>query len=207
MDKFLALSPEKRKAILDAGFATFGRLGYKKASANDIATAAGISKGMIFHYFGSKRAMYFYLLNTAYDTMTDAFSKAYRQEAAEAMDFFDRILKGTQVKLSVLRKHPDLYQFFTSMYFETDPEVTNGVRDMISRGEAFGGSFAMTDFDTSRFKSGVDPRLVWNILIKFAEGYMNTAGRQGTIPLEEITEEFGKCVELMKNNLYKEDYL
>ena len=44
MDKFLALTEEKRLTILNAALQCFGKFGYEKASINDIAVAAHISK-------------------------------------------------------------------------------------------------------------------------------------------------------------------
>ena len=44
MDKFLALTEEKRTTILNAALQCFGKFGYEKASINDIAVAAHISK-------------------------------------------------------------------------------------------------------------------------------------------------------------------
>ena len=55
MDKFLALTEEKRLTILNAAFQCFGKFGYEKASINDIAVAAHISKASVFQYFGSKK--------------------------------------------------------------------------------------------------------------------------------------------------------
>ena len=55
MDKFLALTEEKRTAILNAALQCFGKFGYEKASINDIAVAAHISKASVFQYFGSKK--------------------------------------------------------------------------------------------------------------------------------------------------------
>lgn len=61
LDKFLALPKEKQKAILDGAMQVFGSAPYKKASVGDIAKAAGISKGMVFYYFGSKKELYLFL--------------------------------------------------------------------------------------------------------------------------------------------------
>ncbi len=53
MDKFLTLTEEKRLTILNAAFQCFGKFGYEKASINDIAVAAHISKASVFQYFGT----------------------------------------------------------------------------------------------------------------------------------------------------------
>ena len=55
MDKFLALTEEKRLTILNAALQCFGKFGYEKASINDIAVAAGISKASIFQYLEISR--------------------------------------------------------------------------------------------------------------------------------------------------------
>lgn len=63
MEKFFAISEEKQTTIRNAALACFAKHGYEKASINDIASAAGISKASMFQYFGSKPALYEYLLH------------------------------------------------------------------------------------------------------------------------------------------------
>ena len=53
-EKFFALPEEKRRRIVNAAMEAFGKNEYKRASTDDIAARAGISKGLLFHYFGSK---------------------------------------------------------------------------------------------------------------------------------------------------------
>lgn len=53
----------KREAILDVCAQCFARQGYVAASMNDIATACGTSKARLYHYYDSKEAMLFDLLD------------------------------------------------------------------------------------------------------------------------------------------------
>lgn len=48
------ISVERRKQILDAALNLFYEKGYSQTKVNDIAHAAGVSKGLIFHYFPTK---------------------------------------------------------------------------------------------------------------------------------------------------------
>jgi len=48
MEKFLALSDEKQTLIRNAALSCFSQHGYEKASINDIAKMAGISKASLF---------------------------------------------------------------------------------------------------------------------------------------------------------------
>lgn len=44
----------RRREILDAAFFAFGKLGYERATLNDVARAIGVSPGTICHHFGTK---------------------------------------------------------------------------------------------------------------------------------------------------------
>lgn len=205
MEKFLALPEEKRKGIIDAGLSTFGRVGYKKASVNDIATAAGISKAMIFHYFGSKKQMYLYLMQYACDRIIEAFTSEMLPKTQT--DFFDRILVGMMIKLQVLKAHPSFLQFLMSVYYETDPEVAQEIADFLKYSERFRGELTLTDIDREKFKPGVEPELVLKILVKCAEGYVSTPQVPTTLDVEQLVEEFRAIIKVMRNNFYKEAYL
>lgn len=51
--------PEKKKNdILRASVAEFAEYGYEQANTNRICAAADVSKGLIFHYFGSKQQLF-----------------------------------------------------------------------------------------------------------------------------------------------------
>ena len=205
MEKFLALPEEKRKTIIDAGLYTFGKVGYKKASVNDIATAAGISKAMIFHYFGSKKQMYLYLIQYACDQILAAFTSGLYPKMMT--DFFDRILAGMMIKLEVLKAHPAFLQFLMSVYYETDPDVAAEISGFLKFSETFRGELTLTDIDRQKFKPGVEPELVLKILVRCAEGYVSTPQVPTTLNVEQLVEEFREMIRLMRSNFYREEFL
>lgn len=47
-----------REKILSAAIAEFGKKGYDGGSVNDMCAENKISKGLIYHYFGSKEALF-----------------------------------------------------------------------------------------------------------------------------------------------------
>lgn len=49
---------ERRRLILSAATGLFLRHPYEQVSVSDIAKAAGVAKGLLHHYFGSKRELY-----------------------------------------------------------------------------------------------------------------------------------------------------
>lgn len=182
----------------------FAEAGYKKTFVSEIAKEAGISKAMVFFYFGTKKALYLYLMQFSFSVVEAALSKLLDHNAT---DFFDRVLQMTQIKLSVIKEHPPVLGFLSSMYFETDEEVIEEIKASQKYGEALRNGMTLTDIDRKKFKDGIDPQLVMNILVKYTEGYISCIPKGRPIELEPLLDEFYKCVKLMKNHFYKEEYL
>ena len=56
---------ERRDQLLRLGLELFGRESYDAVSIDEIASRAGISKGLLYHYFPNKRAFYVEALRIA----------------------------------------------------------------------------------------------------------------------------------------------
>ena len=204
MEKFLALPEEKQKNFQDAALSTFAKMGYKKASMNDIAMAAGISKGLVFHYFGNKKALYLYLIEFSGNIVLREMNRRFDKSIS---DFFDRIRLATEIKMSLIRQHPALLAFLGSVYYETDKEVADNIKSILAQSEEIRDSLAFDGMDASKFKEGIDPQLVVNILLKFSEGYVSGAPNTAVLDFDQLRSEFEACLILMRNNFYKEAFL
>lgn len=55
--------PEIRENILQCAAAVFAKTGYASSTITDIATATGLSRGALYHYFTSKEAILYGILN------------------------------------------------------------------------------------------------------------------------------------------------
>lgn len=58
---------KKSKEILDAAIAVFSRTGYRRAKMSDIAAEAGIGKGTVYEYFGSKQDLFLQMCEHLYE--------------------------------------------------------------------------------------------------------------------------------------------
>lgn len=204
MEKFLSLSAEKQKIIIDAAFLSFGANGYKKTSISDIASAAGISKAMVFHYFGTKRAMYFYLIDLSLHILMSEINEKFDPGVN---DFFDRIKLSTHIEISVTKKHPSILSFINSVYFEHDDEVEADVKTALANSEVtkLRSKIAFEGMDASKFKDGIDPKLVLKILTYFVEGYLSKFPGKPAADLDALYKEFDECIHLFKTNFYKDN--
>ncbi len=61
--RYSRLDPGQRsEEILDAANALFAERGYDEVSVEDIAHAAGVTRGLVHHYFGGRKDVYIALL-------------------------------------------------------------------------------------------------------------------------------------------------
>ncbi|WP_392675028.1 TetR/AcrR family transcriptional regulator [Streptomyces sp. LN785] len=67
---------ERERLILDAAAEEFGKKGYARGSTADVAARAGISKPMIYEYFGSKDGLYLTCLQQAGSRLVAAVESA-----------------------------------------------------------------------------------------------------------------------------------
>lgn len=205
LEKFLSLPAEKQNIVIDAALTCFGTNGYKKASVSDIATEAGISKAMIFHYFGTKKALYLYLIEVCGCTFMNEVNEKFDTNVT---DFFDKVMLATDIKISMLKKHPAILSFLNSIYFETDPDVKADVQALLKSDEveSFRQKLMFENMDVSKFKDEVDPKLVLKMLTRMGYGYMNTFPLRTEMDLDAVYKDFESCTHMLKNNLYKEEY-
>ncbi|MFV0519417.1 MAG: TetR/AcrR family transcriptional regulator [Lachnospirales bacterium] len=204
MEKFLALNIEKQERIISSGMKVFGTVGYKKASISDISKEANVSKASIFLYFNSKKEFYFYLIEYANKTILEKFSD---NKIFEIESFFEKIEYATITKMKVLKKMPYVMKFLTVMYFEKDPEVYEDIKKTIENSNTVKNYFVLTNMDKKMFKDGIDPEMVLKILLRWTEGYLQGIMNGNNINLDELLVEFQECLDLMKNNFLKEEYI
>lgn len=77
VDDSSADEEERRQQILEAALECFSQLGIAKTSVNDVARAAGVSRGTVYRYFGDRQVLI--------DETVDFGARRYYGEVAQAM--------------------------------------------------------------------------------------------------------------------------
>jgi AcrR family transcriptional regulator len=77
---------ERRAQLLALGRRLFNERSYDEISIDDIAAAAGISKGLLYHYFPSKRDFYVETVRIAADELVAATKPDLDAPPAERLD-------------------------------------------------------------------------------------------------------------------------
>ena len=203
MENFFKIRAEKQEHIINAAFAVFGRQGYKKASVADIADAAGIAKGMVTYYFGSKKNLYLYLAEFGQKVMIEKIARHFDMSVR---DYFDKIKMGTEIKAAILKEHPALLQYFVSMYYEQDADVAMEIKTLIDESTLIANTVLMEDTDISKFKEGFEPETISKFIHWAGNGLvMDLQLEKDADKFDEFVQEFYKLLDLMKAVFYKED--
>jgi len=84
-NKFYNLPLDRQKQIINGALKVFSASNYRQASTIDIAREAGISKGLLFHYFKNKKELYLYLYEYCANLAVDELEK---NRDSEETDFF-----------------------------------------------------------------------------------------------------------------------
>lgn len=100
IEKFEALPFEKRESIYRAGLLEFSAKPFCEASTDAITASCGISKGLLFHYFGSKKAFYLYCLRHALEVLVAP------GDEPEGDTFYDLLFHSMDAKFALCLDHP-----------------------------------------------------------------------------------------------------
>ena len=127
-EAFEKLSDDKKELILSAGMKEFSQKPYKEASTDSITKACGISKGLLFHYFGSKKAFYFYCLESAMEKLT-----AQAQSKEEVNDFYDILFSSMDQKFALCIHYYDEMHMVNMASRDAATEIVQQKAEMMQK--------------------------------------------------------------------------
>jgi len=203
-DKFFELSEEKRNSIMNAAMSVFSKYEYKKATTDEIVTKAGISKGLLFHYFESKKGLYLYLYKFAEDFLLDEMRKDYDRTET---DFFVMLINAQNIKVKIMKQYSDLFGFLTKAYLEKDNAVQADINCQFSDLITSSCTLVLQRADLSKFKDSVSPEKVLDLIILASDGLMRNRSTEPIDNLYAINDEYLTYLDMIKQNFYKEEYL
>ena len=101
---------DKQEMIIDAALEVFREKGYANARMADIARRAGVSYGLVYHYFGSKEVLFDLIVETWW---SDLYAMMDREKKAKG-DFSGKLIHIIQFVLETYVQRPNLMSIFVS---------------------------------------------------------------------------------------------
>lgn len=111
---------ERRTQLLELGLRLFGDRAYDDVSIDDIAKEAGVSKGLLYHYFGGKRAFYVACVGHAANALLEALASVEQQDIPDD----ERARAGLEAYLDFVQARAAPYIALARGGIGNDPEVS-----------------------------------------------------------------------------------
>jgi AcrR family transcriptional regulator len=199
---FERLQQEKQQAILNAACEVFAKHGYQKASMQDIAEAAGVSKSVLFKYFSTKENLYLRLFRLATDSIleADAISRA---QGTEQDDLFSVLRRNAMSRLALFQQYPWVYRFSYNAAFDPDPFVQALVRQELARypsaQNGAGGASSASLYRTLR--PDISPEIASQLVYWVSQGYLEQMLHQSSNDPEQLEQGFAHWVDVLETLL------
>ena len=130
--KYSRLDPgQRREQILDAANALFAERGYDEVSVEDIASSAGVTRGLVHHYFGGRKEVYIALLERLgalrEEQLPPPVGRSARARLADSVSrWLDWTEQNRTIWLATLARGEDI----------ADPDVRRVVAELVRRAVA-----------------------------------------------------------------------
>lgn len=109
--------PERREQLLSLAVLAFSSKSYDEVSVDDLAQSAGVSKGLLYHYFPSKRELYVATVRTAAEQLIE------RVLPDPTLSVRDQIALGLDGYLSFVEQNAAAYSSLIQSGIGRDDEV------------------------------------------------------------------------------------
>jgi AcrR family transcriptional regulator len=199
--RFEKLEPTTRERIMDSALNEFGRFGYGASSMNRLVKNAGISKGAIFKYFGTKAGLFDYVYRSSLEEVKVQL-RAVRDNTRNE-PFFDRLEKVLRAGLEFTSNRPLSAAIYYRVIYTGD--APHG-KSILSRIQGTSKRFlkALIDdgVDTGELRPDIDAErtafIIQSVLDRFLQAHYlefmapainNMSGRKGSGPFS-ITEDW-----------------
>ncbi len=205
---FEKISPNDRDRILFACLDEFGSSGYEQASTNQMVEKAGIPKGTLFFYFGSKQELFLYLVDYCVQRYIDYFE----QEIIHLPDdIFERLFFIGQIKIRFALAEPRIYQMFFKAFIQFPPELKEPLLERTRRYTEASTQVMQMNVDRSKFRKYVSVGEIMELVGFLQEGLLRKY--QGDLKehsaedvltmMDQITHEFERNIRLIKYGVYQ----
>lgn len=198
-EKFFDLKKEKQDRMINAALKVFAVNGYKHASTDDIVTEASISKGLLFHYFGSKLGLYTFLHDYSVRFMKLELTTGV---SSSATDYFEIRKQIEFAKMQVLKNYPYMQQFLDRCASENVSEALTAIESQRSVIRDVYTSLK-NQADRSLFVENVSFEKLDAMLDYTISGLMGSRFGDDSFHPEMLYEEAVSYLDMMKGISYK----
>ncbi|QYR21182.1 TetR/AcrR family transcriptional regulator [Paenibacillus sp. sptzw28] len=211
---FEKLPGEKKVLILTICIDEFSKNGYENTSTDTITGRAGISKGILFHYFKSKKNLFLAVFEHCLKLLVEVTMEQIDKLATT--DFFERIKAIILIKQSVAIQYFQETQLVLKTMSQPPVPVKSEIGTMVADYErTFGDPLSLHAVfkgelvSSLPLREGVSGESVFNLTImmltQISNKYMQlyTTNKDMPAHYESVAKEIDEYIEIIKYGVYR----
>ena len=198
--KFFDLKKEKQDRMINAALKVFATQGYRHGSTDDIVREAGVSKGLLFHYFGSKVGVYRFI----YDYSVKYMMLELRSTVdTKEKDLLIIVKQTERARLHAMRGYPYMQQFLNRSLAEDSYEALLSVEEKKNSLEE---TYAVIDsqIDYGLLPSGIDGEKLRKMLDFTVKGLMTERFQDASFQPDMLYQEICGYLDMMGQLVYRQ---
>ena len=197
--KFFDLKKEKQDRMINAALKVFALQGYRHGSTDDIVREAAVSKGLLFHYFGSKLGAYRFV----YDYSVRYMNLELRSTVnVGEKDLFAVMKQIEYARMRAMKGYPYMQQFLNRSQWEDSCEALLSVEekrnDLAETYAAIGNQI-----DYEALPGSVDGEKLRRMLDFTVKGLMTERFQDASFQPEMLYEEICGYLDMVRDMLYR----
>ena len=184
---------QRHAAVINAACEVFARFGYQKASMQDIALAAGVSKSVLFKYFGTKELLYRAVFRMAADGISAADNEA-RANIDATQSVFDTMRRTVDARMRLFSSSPWVYSFSYAAAFDGDSFVRALVLEEYARREI--GKVRLGAY--AGIRGDITAEDAQKMIFWISQGFLEEKRNAGMTEPESLKREFSAWIDRME---------
>lgn len=197
--KFFDLKKEKQDRMINASLKIFALQGYRHASTDDIVREAAISKGLLFHYFGSKLGVYTFI----YDYSVRYINLELKSNVdPREKDMFLLLKQMEAARMHAMRGYPYMQQFLNRSMSE---DVSEALLAIETKRNILVETYDVIDrqMDFSTLPAGTDGEKLRKMLDFTIKGLMTERFQDASFQPEMLYEEICGYLDMIRKLIYQ----
>jgi len=201
-DQLLKMDPIKKERLINAALEEFGNHEFDKASTNVIVKNAGISKGLLYHYFATKDILFEYLTTFIMTMVADAISEGVEWDKG---DVLQRMADIIVIKMKIIKSYPHWISFSKKMYAGKSLEEIKTLVEVYMP-DVYTNVY-QKNIDFSLFRDDIDIGIAMKsvefTMDKYSETILASFNSPGEFELHTFVSELENYLKLFRTTYYK----
>jgi AcrR family transcriptional regulator len=193
--RFFDLRKDKQDRMMNGAMKVFAAQGYRHASTDTIVKEAGISKGLLFHYFESKLGVYSFVYEYSVRFLTLELRGAVDPKER---DLFELMKQVEQAKTHAMRGYPYILQFINRSMAEDVSEALLAIEDMRNQLTTSYETIYM-QADLSGLPPSVDSTKIQKMLELTIKGLLNERILEASLQPEILYHDIADYIDMVKS--------